>query len=260
MDAMGEEVRALFVAGWAPGPFGPIPSTYEYNEYLEESWGVSVDTSALLLQFVSAGANKYVPRGRVEIMGDVTWTDHDIVSGLRSLPVGLPLCAPLDLSQPAEGVTIEPLMSLPKRSGLWGAKSIQKYQEQASKEFFRKVKGDLEGPFDLAAAAGKGESKIVVISSARFADDATAMSRVMVLGAGGLQLRNRNPGNAALFLNSLHWLNDNTEFMNIGRPIDLAVLDIPNKNTLTAVKVFSMGLWPLIAIASGCAVWLVRRR
>jgi len=260
LDAMGENGRALFVAGWAPGPFGPIPSTYEYDDYLNSEWGVKVDTSALLLQFVNVGSDQFrFPRGG-ESMRDVVWADHDIVHGLRSLPVRLPLCAPLDLSGAAEGVTIERLTSLPQRAGLWGAKNILKYQEQLPNESIYKVEGDLEGPFDLAVAASKEEAKIVVVSSAGFAEDAVTMARDMVLSSAGLQLRSRNPGNVALFINSLHWLNDNTEFMNIGRPIDLAVLDVPGENTVRAVRAFSMVVWPVAAMAFGCAVWLVRRR
>ncbi len=259
-EAMGETGRAIFVAGWAPGPFGPIPGSYEYGDYLADTWGIDVQSDVLLLQFVPVGPDQYRLRQNPEYMRDFQYGDHVIVSGSKSLPIGLPVCAPLDVSNAVEGVTIHELLTAAARPGLWGVKDLQKIREQLGNEFILKVEGDLEGPFDIAAAAEKGDSKVVVVSSPAFADDAVALAQDLSLGASGFELRSRNPGNAALFLNSLHWLNDNTDIMDIGRPIDLAVLNIPNERSVTAVQLFSLGLWPAVAMAFGCAVWFVRRR
>jgi len=259
-EAMGDGGRAMFVAGWAPGPFGPIPGTYEYNDYLTDTWGIEVQSDVLLLQFVPVGADKYRLRQGPEYMRDFEFGGHVIVSGSRSLPMGLPICAPLELGQPAEGVTVHKLLTAAARPGLWGVKDLQKIRDQLGNEFILKVEGDLEGPFDVAVAAEKGDAKVVVVSSTAFADDSIALGQDLVLGSRGFELRSRNPGNAALFLNSLHWLNDNTEIMDIGRPIDLAVLNVPNERSVTAVKGFSLVLWPAVAMAFGCAVWFVRRR
>ena len=120
--------------------------------------------------------------------------------------------------------------------------------------------GDVSGDFTLAAAGEKGEAKIVVVSSRSFAEDAVAFAREIVFAAKGLQMISRNPGNITLFLNSLHWLNDNTEFMNIGSPIDLAVLKIDSPGTVDTVKFVTIVVWPALALLGGAAAWWIRRR
>jgi hypothetical protein len=122
------------------------------------------------------------------------------------------------------------------------------------------VEEDLEGPFELAVAATKDDSKIVVVSSRDFAVDGIAFAREMAMTARGFTIRMRNPGNSSLLINSLHWLNDNTEFMNIGKPIDAAVLEIADKSTVKAVRAFTIFVWPLLALVCGGVVWWVRRR
>jgi hypothetical protein len=116
LRALGEDGRALFVAGWAPGPFGPIPGTYEYGEYLKNTWGIDVDTSALLIRLGTIGPGKYYPTQRdFYAMREVALTDHEIVSGPQ-MPAALPWCAPLNLADtPPEGVTLAPLVTQPAR-------------------------------------------------------------------------------------------------------------------------------------------------
>jgi hypothetical protein len=176
--------------------------------------------------------------------------------------VSLPWCAPLDLSDsPPEGVELEPLVTLPQRDGVWGVKNIQAYQRQLEqREYMVRETGDAEGPFDLAAAASKGDAKIVVVSARDFATDVVAFAREMAFTARGITIRSRNPGNAALLINSLHWLNDNTEFMDIGKPIDSAVLEIGSESTVTMVKALTIVVWPMLAVVCGGVVWWTRRR
>jgi len=170
--------------------------------------------------------------------------------------------APLELSaSPPEGVTLRRLISMPKRDGVWGVKNILKYKEQLDEQdYMNKVEGDLEGPFDLAATATKGDTKIAVVSSREFAEDEVAFARDLGMGPQGITIRSRNPGNVTLLINTMHWLNDNTSFMNIGKPIDAAVLEIPKPTTVKAVQALTIFVWPVLALACGGAVWWVRRR
>jgi hypothetical protein len=119
---------------------------------------------------------------------------------------------------------------------------------------------DIEGPFTLAAAGSKGDAKVVVVSSRGFAEDQVALASGFVAVAGGIQIRSLNPGNVTLLINSLHWLNDNTQFLNVGRPIDLSVLTIDSPSTVTSVQVLTIVAWPLLALVGGGVVWWVRRR
>lgn len=263
LDAMGANGRALFIAGWSPGPFGPIAGTYEYNDYLKQTWGIGVDVSALLIATTNIAPGRYVVTSQgFHHMTDLDLGEHEIVRGGSGRRIALPWCAPLEINAtPPDGVTVQRLITLPKRDGVWGIKNIQKYQEQLEqREYMSKVDGDLEGPFDLAAAATKGDTKIVVVSSRQFAEDQVAFARELGMGSQGITIRSRNPGNVTLLINSLHWLNDNTAFMNIGKPIDAAVLEIPKPTTVRAVQALTIFVWPVLALACGGAVWWVRRR
>jgi hypothetical protein len=262
LEAIGDSGRALFIAGWHPGPYGPMPSTYEYNDYLDQTWGIKVDTSALLIH-VAPGQEpgKFLPRQDSPILREIEMGEHPILSGPQ-WGMAFPMCAPLELSDsPPEGAELTPLLVHPRREDVWGARNLGEYDRQLKEQrYMTRVEGDLEGPFTLAVAATKGDAKVVLVSSAGFAEDSIALARQLVLAAEGFQLRSRNPGNATLFVNSLHWLNDNTQFMNIGRPIDLATLEVEKPSTVRVVQTFTIVVWPVLALVCGGVAWWVRRR
>ncbi len=263
LAAIGDSGRALFITGWAPGPFGPVPSTYEYNEYLKETWGVHVDTSSLLIETTNVAPGRYaVTRQDFSTMSDLDVSDHAIVSGASARNLSFPSCAPLEISDSLpEGVSIDRLITQPARDGVWGIKNIQAYADQMrDQEFLSKVETDIEGPFDLAVSGVNGEAKVVVVSAIHFALDSVAFARQMSLGPQGFVLRAINPGNVALFVNSMHWLNDNEEFMSLGQPIESGVLQIASKSTETLVQALTIFVWPAMILCCGGLVWWVRRR
>jgi hypothetical protein len=177
------------------------------------------------------------------------------------LPTALPLVCPLNLTDSApQGVKRTELARCERREGLWGVANVQAYQDQVRNEFVVKEPGDLEGPFTLAAAAWKDDAKVVVIGARDFCTDEMAFAREMALSAQGFVLRSRNPGNLTLLVNSLHWLNDNTEIMNLGRPIDTATLEIAEGPTRSFIGLLVWGIWPAVVAACGLGVWFVRRR
>lgn len=265
MKAIGDNGRILFMAGWYPGPFGPIPSTYEYNEYLEQNWGVKVDTEHMLIEVASTKPGEYgVARRDFWNMNQGFGVgDHDIVSGPLARQLTLPWCAPVQLLEDSkpEGVEHHRLVWLNPRDVIWGVKNIMAYQKQLEqRDYLTKEPEDLTGTFDLAVAAEKADQKIVVVSAREFASDQMAFQRRMTIGPRGLQLVHVNPGNVTLMINSLHWLNDNTAFMDIGKPIDAAILEIKNPSTIKVVKGLTIFVWPTMALAFGCMVWWTRRR
>jgi len=262
LDLLGDNGRALFVVGWNPGPFGAIPANYEYADYLEKTWGISIDSNALLVQFGSIGPGRYYPNRRdFFVMDGVEASDHDIL-GNSATNFALPWCAPLTLPEtPPEGVEISRLISQPKREGIWGVKDLQGYEAQLQEQQYLSLReGDREGPFELAVAASKGNAKIVVVSSRTFAEDNVAFARGLMMTPQGFQLRMLYPGNSTLLVNSLHWLNDNVQFMNIGQPIDVSVLKIGKSGTIRAVQALTVVVWPALALLAGAGVWWVRRR
>jgi hypothetical protein len=261
LRALGDSGRALFIAGWHPGPFPGMPASYEYNDYLEQTWGIKVDTAKLLLQVASLDVGKFLPRRDSSTLFEAGVTDHPIVKGPQSR-LAMPMCAPLELSEsPPEGVESTALVVQPQREDVWGVQNIGEYEQQLKQQnHMTRVESDPTGPFTLAAAAEKGDAKVVVVSAAQFAVDAIAFARNLVIAAEGFQTRSRNPGNVALLVNSLHWLNDNTQFMNVGRPIDLAVLEVERPATVRVVQVLAIVVWPLLALGCGGVAWWVRRR
>ncbi|MCH7925173.1 MAG: Gldg family protein [Planctomycetes bacterium] len=262
VEALGENPRALFLAGWMPGPFGVIPASYGYNDYLKETWGVHLDTSALLIQTTSLKPGQYiVTRRDFYNMNDLEIAEHDIVYGLRTARLAFPWCAPLVRAETQpEGVEITPLLVQPERDGLWGIHNIKAYEDQlAERQYMTKVAGDLVGPFELAVAATKGEGKIVLVSARDFALDNVAFAREMAITAQGFTLRARNPGNVTLVVNALHWLNDNTAFMNIGRPIDASVLAV-DSGDVKFLRILAIVVIPLLPFGCGIVAWRIRRR
>ena len=137
------------------------------------------------------------------------------------------------------------------------------YIEKAQRrESVAKLADDRYGPFTVAAAAEKGDDggKIVVISSRDCMVDQVAMAPAMTLTSQGIVMRQRNPGNIALFLNALRWLNGQTEWMAVGIPVDVGTIEIEEGPALSFIKVFVGGLWPATALACGVVAWWVRRR
>ncbi len=262
IDALGENGRALFIVGWEPGSMGPFPSAYEFSDYLKKDWGIEVESNSLLISATNIGPGKYaITRRDFSTMSQVEVSDHDIVSNASARQLGLPSCAPLKLLTPPEGVEQFKLVTQPKQDGVWGVKNLQAYADQtAEQQYLSKIESDLEGPFDLAVAAVKGDAKIVVVSSRNFAEDRVAMASYMAMEANRLVIRNANPGNITLVINSLHWLNDNTKFMNIGKPIEASVLEIKKESTEKIVQAITIFVWPALALCFGGVTWWVRRR
>lgn len=266
LQAMGDNGRAIFIAGWEPAPppmpgMPPTGADYEYGEYLRTNWGINVEKD-LLIQFASMSPGKYgIARQGWYFMDDLDVGSHDVVRSLQTMRTALPWCAPLGLVDPKpEGVTLHKLFTQPFKDGVWAIKQINKYQEQQkAREYLTREPEDREGPFELAFAAEKGNSKIVVVNSREFAEDPVAMARMPVLSAEGLSVRTVHPGNVTFFTNALHWLNDNTEFMNIGKPVEAAVLEV-KPSDVRKVQIATIVVWPAMALAFGGVMWRLRRR
>ena len=262
LGALGDKGRAIFIAGWYPSQYGPVPNPYEYRDYLRDTWGIDVLDDTLVIQAMPVGPKEFRLTRGAENMTQTSTADQPIVKGLGARRSGFPLVAPLKLAdKPPQGVEITKLIWSPANDGRWGVKDIfQRAQEQQASGEFPKAADDLIGPFTVAAAAARGESKIVVVSSPSFAMDSVAFANDWVLTPQGLAVVKANPSNVTLFVNALHWLADNTQWMNLGRPIESRVLEISEGPTLTAVRALVYVVWPALALACGGVVWIVRRR
>ncbi len=263
-QALGEHPRALFIGGFMPS-FSTMPAEYEYADYLRENWGIDAPSDEVLLYTEPIAVDKYRFVRNPVVMLDARYSDHPIVADMGEMPAMYPLVSPMTLGDAPEGVTTTRLAWFPERDGLWSVSDVAYYFKQQTNEFIVRDPNDLPGEFTLAAAAEKGEAdekgKVVFIGARDFATDDVALGTQMVLTAQGITTRPVNPGNAALFLNTLHWLNDNTEWMNLGTPIDAATLAVKDDSSaMHFVWALSVLILPGLALASGLVVWMVRRR
>jgi hypothetical protein len=235
---------------------------YEYADYLRETWGIEADCQRLLLYTEQIEADKYhFVRSPLDII-DVRYADHPLAEGLSTKRATFPLASPLGLVEEApEGVTAERLVWSPEQDGLWSVQNVSDYVKQQTNEFIVRSPSDYPGDFPIGVVATRGDARMVVVASAQFAIDQVALASEPVLTSQGFAIRPRNPGNVALFMNSLHWLNDNIKWMNLGTPIDTSTLAVEqDSGAMKFVWALSVLILPGLAAIGGFLVWTVRRR
>ena len=265
-DAVREAGRAIFLAGWMPPSFTPMGSPpYEYVEYLKNEWGLKLDTDVLTLVGIPRpGRPGEWAFGRMPFLidsQDLKFSDNLIVKNIRSLPGSFPFVVPVREEETLpEGVKIDPLITLPAAEKLWGVSNVQQYFEEAvTRGYVTKQETDVTGPFNIAVTAEKGDAKIVVFSCRGLASDEIAQRQGFVATPAGFALVLANPMNYPLFLNCMHWLNDNEEWIDLGTEIDVSRLDI-DEGALKFWKVALFAIWPAVVLACGGAMYLIRRR
>lgn len=263
--AMGDNPRALFMTGFRPQmQFGmsAMPAPYEYADYLTTTWGIEAPGDRVLLYAEEVAQGKFHFVRPPLMMTDCRFGDDPITKDLGGMQSVFPMVSPLHQAEKLpEGLTVNTLVWLPESSNIWSVGDVSPYVQQQGNEFIIRATGDYSGDFTIGMSAAKGEGKVVVISSDGFATDEIALAMQPVLTSQGFGLRPRYPGNAALFMNSLHWLNDNIEWMNLGTPIDNATIKVEDgSGALKFVRVLCVGILPVLALAGGIGVWLARRR
>ncbi len=260
--ALGDDPHALFLTGFVPGMMGATP--YEYADYLRTNWGIDAECRRVLLRVEEVSLGKFRFLAGPLVVDNATFSNQPIVKQLGQTQCRFPLVAPLGKADVTiDGLTRDKLAWVPESDSVWSVGDLNFYARQRTNDFIVKAENDYTGDFTIAMTAekDKGKAKIVVISSTGFATDEVALEPEMVLTGQGLMLRQRNPGNVAMFINSLHWLNDNTDLMNLGTPVDVATLNI-NKDSaqMTFVQALVVAIWPGLALCGGLAMWWVRRR
>ena len=265
LGELGDNPRAVFVAGWMPGAFGAFPEAYQYDDYLSATWGVHVATDFLMLQaFPYPGKPGEMMLSQQSFMiGDLAHSDHPVVKGMVGDQASMRLAAPIEIvGAVPEGVSVEKLVWRDAADGLWGIKDFTKYEKKVrAGKSVTLEEGDIEGPFTLAVAAEKGDGKVVVVSGRSPFSDDWALAPALVVTSQGFTMRQRNPGNVHLLLNSLHWLNDREEWLDVGKPVDIGTIAIDQSSgSMRAVRAFAYAGWPATALLVGGIVWWMRRR
>lgn len=259
LAAVADSGRAVFLTGWEM--FAP---KYEYREFLSKKWGIDVDGGSMIITAVPTGPGEWGLTRNFHSITRTKFREHALTEGLEFLQEQcvFPMATTIGIAdQVAEGVTVAELAFVPAGEDVWAVKDppsfLDRYQDEGKA---RKTAEDLTGPFSIALAAGKGEDKIVVFSAgADFINDNMAVANILTMGQGGLQVRRRAPGNLALFLNVLHYLDDTLEWLNVASPMDSSQIEITDRQ-LAFWRVLAVGVFPALALMGGGLVWYVRRR
>lgn len=275
--AAAESGMAIFLTRWAPpsSQFNPTPGKYEFNDYLQKSWGVAVEETHLALEFAVNPQREGLmyPASRSLLITSRTfhYTDHPIGDPLRGLPAALQAVAPLKLlgddAKPA-GVNVETIIEVDDTEDVWAIGNLSRINEDLqNNQGTRRYDDDIPAPFPLAVAGsqardGADDMKIVIFASDSFISDAVANAPQMVLVGGAIRVTKLYPGNTDLFVNALHWLTGDADRIAVGpQRGDVPRLDeLEDGPELTFTRVFLVGIWPSLALVAGAFVWLARRR
>jgi len=269
LKAIKDSGRALFLAGWKrpAGPMGfAMGSDYDFKDYLKNTWGLEVLQSNVVMNAFSYEPGKWAFRQNDAFsIGNDKYqvASHELSGTLKTLPASFFEAVPLKITDPVpEGVKLTKLVTVPNSEDVWGEGNFQELvTEIRQKNYTRKKKNDISGPFPLVVLGTKGDSKVVVVGSEGFATDRIANAKSFFMGADGrMMIRSLNPANVPFLVNCCHWLNDNTEFLDVGRPVEVSRLEIAKGGVLSFWHAFSWGVWPAIALVCGGGVWLNRRR
>ena len=194
---------------------------------------------------------------------DFTVADHEITTGIKTLPGNFFEAVPLQETKPTpEGVTLTDLIVVDASSDIWAETNFQELIEEVNNQRWTHRKDDdIAPPFPIAVAGTKDKGKILLISSEQaLADNIAQQRQFMLTGSGQLVPVEANPLNLTLMVNACHWLNDNTSLMNIGRPLEISRLDIEKGPALSFWHAFAWGIWPAVMLAVGGAVYFNRRQ
>ncbi len=268
LSKMGEDARAIFLTG-----FSVMSPKYEFNEYLKTKWGIEVDGSALTISAQPSGPGEWQldQRGGFVLVTNMTFGEDEVTKGLKSLEQQMvfPMVTPMSVDKDLpEGVSVKTIAAVPKSEDVWAVHDplgyYQAYAQTRNSQgqpYTSKTPNDISGPFPTVVEGTKGKARVVV-----FGADAQIFSDVWVgpvvtlnLSTGQLEARRRAPGNYALLTNLLYSLDDRSEWLNVGSPLDASVLAM-NDSQRTAWQVIVVGLWPLLALIGGGLAWYMRRR
>ncbi len=260
INAVGESGRAVFLTGWEM-----FAAKYEYQELLSKKWGIDVDGGSMIITAVPTGPGQWGLARNFHSVTSVKFREHELTKGLEFLQEQcvFPMATSIKpAEQVPDDVTVAELAFVPAGEDIWVVKDppgfLDRYQDERKTG---RTADDLSGPFPIALAASKGEDKVVVLAAGDgMISDAVAVANVLVIGADGkLQVRRRAPGNLALFVNILHYLDDTLQWINIASPIDSSRIEI-TEGELMFWRVLAVGVFPVLALFGGGWVWYLRRR
>lgn len=291
-----EGASSVFLAAWEPprsmGMFRTMPSTYAYDDLLNERWGIEVWQDYRLLQGVQDTRDVDLYAIAIEQIGHMqlsSFTDHPIGDPLQArrmlmtdvCPVTRTGVAPhggdVPQPEPKEGVKIEPVLRVPKSiRDIWAESNqgIQRIGEIITA-------GDRRGMFEKdPETSWEPPFNVILAVEETGGEEGGAPRRSVVMGTGAslmdFHLTRRAPrfegeGRRAKFVtdpppiecaemlvNAVYWLSEEPEMIAAG-PADAPRVPVLEEGTKLRVTMITLG-WALVAFVAGMAVWIVRRK
>lgn len=277
-NAVAESGLAMFVAGWMQpqGQMGMfMPRMYEFNDFLKANWGAEVQADYLVLQFTpnpeKPGLWMPAQRGQQAMLvgapDAMRFTDQEIAAPLQSLPGAFLAASPIKLAKPDSrpaGITLEPIIQTPDKESIWAFNNLQRVSEDFNKkQGTTRHEDDLTGPLVLGVAGKSDKARVVIFGCEDFVNDSMLEAGGLALVGGQLTLASLYPANKDLFINSLHWLTQNSNRIAVGPSQgDVPRLDrLKEDSTATMCRVFLVAILPMLAVVvSLAATWLLRGR
>ncbi|MBN1490635.1 MAG: hypothetical protein JXA69_12020 [Phycisphaerae bacterium] len=271
-----ENARAIFVAGfqWPQVSFfGAQPAVYGYEGLLRDDWGIDVRFSQRVIRGVPD--KRDAERYGVSIS---RWGHMRLNSFNEDNPIGAPLrarrclfldvCPVVQAETVPEGVTIDPVLSVPAtggRSEFWAEPDvihvIRQIRSPKSDGTVVKSPEAVDPPFTVMLTAKNTETKseILVHGAGMGIVDRYLDERVMRLGAEEQISFDPPPTeNGELLLNALYWLADKPTFIAAG-PVTAPPVQPIETGTQHALQAFTIA-WAILVLAAGGVVMYVRRR
>lgn len=278
-DILNNDGRALFVATWEfqpGGMFGGAFSTpeYRYGPILEADWGIQVHNESRVVWLKPepsrADSFKVVGPRFAYLPASGFSEDHPLSKPSRGTRFMVNDACPITLSDKApEGVKREAVQTLYESEELVGTDIQDLLQivdeiRQPRNEGIVTLGPNLDhGPFDLMVVAERHQGE-------------ESKGRIAVMGFGGSLVDSYitqpviQPGETIrfdppptecvdLFVNTLHWLQGQTDWIARGPAPKPTIRQIP-KNQMASLQVLVWAVWPVVVFLPGVFFWYVRRK
>lgn len=277
-DLLDHDARMVFLASWeisGGGMFGgPLRAPpYGYGPLLEQDWGIRVRNGRRVI-WIEPDRQK-----ANTLMVVLPRFNHMPVGGFMEHPASAPMkgtrflvvdACPIELKEELpEGVTVESMVRISSRENYIGVelselvRIIDEIRNTRNQGKVTLVPFPARGPFDIMVAAeryqgGESKGKIAVVGFGASLNDEYLKNPVM---ADSQRLRLDPPPteNVDLFVNTLHWLQGQTQWIARG-PVPVPRVEAIEPGELAGLRVFVWGIWPVVVFAPGVLLWWVRRR
>ncbi|MDD4888590.1 MAG: hypothetical protein PHU85_01575 [Phycisphaerae bacterium] len=269
-----QDGNAIFLAAWSyPRPMGmmgePVSPKYEWNGYLKEEWGLTVQNDARLIQGIPTSEE-----GAYNVSGTrIRWMlvnrfdeNHPVGRPLNNRRILLEDAAPIELSD-VEGVTHVQLLEVPRSDrSTFATRDIMNLQNQIENQpqaVIRRGDKDMAPPLCVMAEASRttdkgGKARVIVFAAGQSLLDGYVDSPVARLSEEeGLRLDPPPDANPEILVDSVYYLAGQKDWIAAG-PVAFPPINVPDKRLLP-IQIMVIGVWPLLVLLVGGLVIYLRR-